>query len=76
MKTLREMRKALDLTQAELALALDCSRESIQKWETVATPPRAVLMAVRSMASDSELESLAATIQSALVAIRERGDKP
>lgn len=74
MKTLREMRKALDMTQAELALALDCSRESIQKWETVTTPPRAVLIAVSSMAADSELAKLAETLQGALVAIRERGD--
>ena len=73
MKSLREMRKSLDLTQAELATALDCSRESIQKWETITTPPRAVLMAVAGMAADSELETLATTLQSALVAIQERG---
>lgn len=73
MKSLREMRKAMDMTQAELAIALDCSRESVQKWETVTTPPRSVILAVAGMAADGELAKLAETIQAALVALKERG---
>lgn len=73
MKTLKQYRKSLGLTQAQLAIALDCSRESVQKWETQTTPPRAVILAVAGMAADHEIERLAETLQTALVAIRERG---
>ena len=73
MKTLKQYRKALGMTQAQLATALDCSRESIQKWETQTTPPRAVMLAVAGMTADCEIERLAETLQSALVAIKERG---
>jgi transcriptional regulator with XRE-family HTH domain len=73
MKTLREMRKSMNMTQAELAEALDCSRESVQKWETSATPPRSVMLAVAGMAADGELAKLAEALQAALVALNGRG---
>ena len=76
MKSLRHYRKALGMTQAEIASALGCSREAVQKWESGnPPPPKYVVTAARSMSLDGDLEYLSRALQDALVAIRERGAK-
>lgn len=48
MQTIKDMRRALGMTQAEFAAALGIPRRSVQNWETeVSTPPAYVVELLR-----------------------------
>lgn len=48
MQTIKDMRHALGMTQAEFAAALGIPRRSVQNWETeVSTPPAYVVELIR-----------------------------
>lgn len=47
-QTIKDMRRALGMTQAEFAAALGIPRRSVQNWETgVNTPPAYVVELIR-----------------------------
>lgn len=48
LETIKDMRRALGMTQAEFAAALGIPRRSVQNWETgVNTPPKYVVDLIR-----------------------------
>ena len=48
LETIKDMRRALGMTQAEFATALGIPRRSVQNWETeVNTPPGYVVNLIR-----------------------------
>lgn len=47
-QTIKDMRRALGMTQAEFAAALGIPRRSVQNWETeVSTPPAYVVELIK-----------------------------